>query len=73
LPTYLLTPTQTFNFTQHLDDKVEVVGVAQAAPQPPTVDELVNNPTKLPENRPNAQAMPRLTIRSLKKLSDSCP
>lgn len=73
LPTYLLTPTQAANFTQHLDDKVEVVGMAQAALQPPTVQELVNNPTKLPENRPNAQAMPRLTIRSLKKLSDSCP
>ena len=73
LPTYLLTPTQLVNFAQYLDDRVEVVGVTQAAPLPPTVQEIVTTPTLRPENTPNTQAMPRLTVRSLKKLSDSCP
>ena len=72
VPTYLLTPTQLVNFAAHLDDKVEVVGVAQAAPMPPTVQEIASTPPR-PENKPNAQAMPRLTIKSLKKVSDSCP
>ena len=73
LPTYLLTPTQIVNFAQHVDDKVEVVGVAQTAPMPPTVQEIATAPTQRPENKPNTQAMPRLTIKSLKKVSDSCP
>lgn len=73
LPTYLLTPTQVVNFEQHLDDKVEVVGVAQTAPLPPTVQEIATAPTQRPENRPNVQSMPRLTVKSLKKISDSCP
>lgn len=72
MPTYLLTPTQLVNFAVHLDDKVEVVGVAQTAPMPPTVQEIATTPPR-PENKPNAQAMPRLTIKSLKKVSDSCP
>ncbi len=72
VPTYLLTPTQIVNFAQHLDDKVEVVGVAQTAPMPPTVQEIASAPPR-PENTPNAQAMPRLTVKSLKKVSDSCP
>ena len=72
VPTYLLTPTQNANFAQHLDDKVEVVGVAQTAPMPPTVQEIASAPPR-PENKPNAQAMPRLTVKSLRKLADSCP
>lgn len=72
LPTYLLTPTQVVNFAQHLDDKVEIVGTAQTAPMPPTVQEIASTPPR-PENKPNAQAMPRLTVKSLKKVSDSCP
>lgn len=72
LPTYLLTPTQIVNFAAHLDDKVEVVGVAQAAPMPPTVQEIATTPPR-PENKPNTQSMPRLTVKSLKKVSDSCP
>jgi hypothetical protein len=72
LPTYLLTPTQVVNFAQHLDDKVEVVGMAQTAPMPPTVQEIASAPPR-PENKPNTQAMPRLTIKTLKKVSDSCP
>jgi hypothetical protein len=73
LPTYLLTPTQVVSFVQHLDDKVEVVGVAQTAPMPPTVQEIATAPTLRPENRPNVQSFPRLTVKSMKKLSDTCP
>jgi hypothetical protein len=73
LPTYVLTPTQVVNFFQHLDDKVEVVGVAQTAPLPPTVQDIATSPTQRPENRPNVQSMPRLTVKSMKKLSDTCP
>ena len=73
LPTYLLTPTASVNFQQHLDRKVEVVGMAQTAPEPPTVQEIVNAPTKRPENRPNPQSFPRLTVKSLKQVGDSCP
>jgi hypothetical protein len=72
LPTYVLTQTQLANFEQHLDDKVEVVGFAQAAPAPPT-RETIGALTGRPENKLSADAMPRLTIRSLKKISDSCP
>jgi hypothetical protein len=72
LPTYVLTQTQMANFEQHLDDKVEVTGFAQAAAAPPT-RETIGALTGRPENKPSADAMPRLTIRSLKKVSDSCP
>ena len=34
LPTYLLTPSATANFQQHLDRKVEIVGVAQTGDEP---------------------------------------
>lgn len=71
LPTYVLTPTQVANFTQHLDDKVEVIGFATAPLTTPTG--TIGAITGRPENRLNPDAMPRLTIRSLKKLSDSCP
>ena len=73
LPTYLLTPAATVNFHQHLDRKVEVVGMAQTAPMPPTVQEIATAPTQRPENRPNAQSFPRLTVKTLTKLADSCP
>jgi hypothetical protein len=73
LPTYLLTPTASANFRQHLDRKVEIVGVAETAPEPPTVQELATAPTPRPENRPNPQSFPRLTVRSIKLVSDSCP
>ena len=72
LPTYVLTPTQVANFSQHLDDKVEVIGFAEAAPAPPT-RQTIGAITGRPENKPTAETMPRLTIRSLKKVSDSCP
>jgi hypothetical protein len=73
LPTYLLTPTMNVNFAAHLNDKVEVVGVAQTAPLPPTVQETVTAPTMRPEERPSVQSLPRLTVRTLKKISDACP
>jgi hypothetical protein len=73
LPTYLLTPTASANFQQHLDRKVEVIGVAQTAPLPPTVQEIATAPTQRPENRPNPQSFPRLTVKSIKQIADSCP
>ncbi|MGH9220942.1 MAG: hypothetical protein ACRD1W_16675 [Vicinamibacterales bacterium] len=73
VPTYLLTPTATVNFQQHLDRKVEVVGVPQAATKPPTVQEIALAHTQLPENRPDPQSFPRLTVRTMTRLSDSCP
>jgi hypothetical protein len=73
LPTYLLTPSATVNFQQHLDRKVEVVGVAQTAPLPPTVQEIATAPTQRPENRQTVQSYPRLTVKSIKKIADSCP
>ena len=73
VPTYLLTPTQTVNFAAHLDDKVEVTGVPQPAPQRRTIGAIVGAPTPRPEEQPDVQSMPRLTVKSLKKLSDACP
>jgi hypothetical protein len=73
VPSYLLAPTATVNFQQHLDRKVEVVGVAQTAPKPPTVQEIALAPTQLPENRPNPLSFPRLTVKTIKRLSDNCP
>ena len=48
IPTYLLTPSASVNFHQHLDRKVEVVGVAQTAP---TIQGTVTVSTQLPENK----------------------
>ena len=73
MPTYILTPTASANFQQHLDKKVEVVGVAQTAPLPPTVQEIATAPTQKPENRPNPQSMPRLTVKSIKVVGATCP
>jgi hypothetical protein len=73
LPTYLLTPSALVNFQQHLDRKVEIVGVAQTAPLPPTVQEIATAPTQRPENRPNPQSFPRLTVKTIKQVGDSCP
>ena len=73
VPTYFLEPSATANFQQHLDRKVEVVGVVQSAPRPPAVREIVTASTQLPENKPNLQSMPRLTVRSIRRVADSCP
>ena len=72
VPTYLLTPTLAANFTQHLVVNVEVIGVAQTAPLRPTVQEIITAPPR-PENRPDADSLPRLTVTSLRKISDNCP
>jgi hypothetical protein len=73
LPTYLLTPSATANFQQHLDRKVEVVGVPQAAPPPTTVRVTVITSSQQPEHRPDVESFPRLTVRSMRRLSDTCP
>jgi hypothetical protein len=72
MPTYVLTPSATHNFSQNVDRKVEITGTSQAAPMPPTVQELVTVPPR-PENKPSVQSMPRLTVRTLKLVADSCP
>ena len=73
LPTYLLAQSLTVNFAAHLDDKVEVTGSAQAAPVKPTFVGSLSALTPRPEERPETQTMPRLTVRTLKKISDACP
>ena len=72
VPTYLLTPTQTVNFAAHLDDKVEVIGVTHPAPRGRTIGAIIGTPPR-PEEDPDVQSMPRLTVKSLKKISDACP
>jgi len=73
MPTYLLTPSATQNFSQHVGHKVEITGVAQAAPLPPTVQETVNAPTQRPENKPSTNGMPRLTVTTMKLVTENCP
>jgi hypothetical protein len=57
-PTYLLTPSGTLNFSQHVGHKVQVTGTAQAAPLPPTVQEIATAPTMRPEEKPSTNGMP---------------
>ena len=73
MPTYLLTPSATQNFSQHVGHKVEISGIAQAAPLPPTVQETVAAPTERPENKPSTNGMPRLTVTTMKMVTESCP
>ena len=72
LPTYLLTPSATLSFSQHVGHKVEVTGTAQTAPLPPTVQEIADAPQR-PEEKPTTNGMPRLTVKTLKMLGESCP
>lgn len=72
LPTYVLTPSATHNFSQNVDRKVEITGTSQAAPMPPTVQETVAVPAR-PENKPSIQSMPRLTVTALKLVAETCP
>ena len=51
----------------------EIVGAAQTAPMPPTVQEIATAPTQLPENKPSTNGMPRLTVTTMKMVSESCP
>ena len=73
LPTYVLTPSATLNFSQHVGHKVAITGTAQAAPTPPTVQEIVNAPTQRPENKPSISGLPRLTVTTLKMVGEACP
>lgn len=73
LPTYLLTPSGTHNFSQHVGHKMEVTGTAQTAPLPPTVQEIVTAPTMRPEEKPSTNGMPRLTVVTMKMVTESCP
>ena len=73
VPTYLLTPSATANYQQHLDRKVQIVGVPETAPPPTTVRVIVTTSSQLSENRADVQAFPRLTVRSITRVADSCP
>jgi hypothetical protein len=73
LPTYLLTPSGTLNFSQHVGHQVEISGMAQASPLPTTVQEIVTAPTQRPENKPSTNGMPRLTATTLKMVAETCP
>lgn len=73
LPTYLLTPSATLSFSQHVGHRVEVTGTMQPAPLPPTVQEIVTSPTMRPEEKPSTDGMPRLTVTTLKRVTEGCP
>ena len=73
LPTYLLTPSGTLNFSQHVGHKVQITGTAQAAPLPPTVQEIATAPSMRPEEKPSTNGMPRLTVTTMKMVTESCP
>jgi hypothetical protein len=72
VPTYLLTPSATLNFSQNVGKQVEITGTAQAAPLPPTVQEIAT-PSPRPEEKPSTNGMPRLTVTTLKVVAESCP
>ncbi|HWI16794.1 MAG TPA: hypothetical protein VNT81_03570 [Vicinamibacterales bacterium] len=72
LPTYLLTPSATLNFSQHVGHKVEITGTAQPAPMPTSVQELVTAPTMRPEEKPSTNGMPRLTVLTMKMVTEGC-
>ena len=72
VPTYLLTPSATINYAQHVGHKVMVTGTAQTAPLPPTVQEIATPPAR-PEEKPTTNGMPRLTVATLKMVTESCP
>jgi hypothetical protein len=73
LPTYLLTPSATQNFWQHVGHQVTITGMAQTAPMPPTVQEIATAPTLRPEEKPSTAGMPRLTVTTMTMVSESCP
>lgn len=73
LPTYLLTPSATLSFSQHVGHQVEITGAAQAAALPPTGREIATAPTPRPENKPSTNGMPRLTVTTMKMVAESCP
>lgn len=73
LPTYVLTPSGTLTFSQHVGHQVEIVGAAQPTSAPPVVPAAGNGPAMRPENRPSTNGMPRLTVTTMKMVGESCP
>lgn len=73
MPTYVLTPSATLSFSQHVGHQVTITGTSQAAPLPPTVQESVNAPTLRPENKPTTNGLPRLTASTLAMVAETCP
>lgn len=75
LPTYVLTPSGTLNFSQHVGHQVEIVGSAQPASAPPVVQATTagGSPAVRPENKPTTNGMPRLTVTTMKMVGESCP
>lgn len=67
LPTYLLAPSVSFSFWQHVGRKVEVMGTAQPSPARATA------PAQRPEESLSTDGMPRLTVSEMKMVSESCP
>jgi hypothetical protein len=70
LPTYVLTPSATLSFSQHVGRQVAIAGTAQPA--------LSRGPVAIapplrPENRPSTDGMPRLTVSAMRQVSESCP
>jgi hypothetical protein len=72
LPTYLLTPSATHSFSQYVGRKVEITGTAQPAPMPSTVQDIAAPPPR-PEEKPSTEGMPRLTVSTLKMVTENCP
>jgi len=73
LPTYLLTPSATLSFSQHVGHQVQITGTAQTAALPPSVQEIATAPTLRPENKPSINGMPRLTVTTMKRVGEGCP
>ena len=73
LPTYVLTPSGTLNFSQHVGRQVEIVGAAQPALAAPPARPAGSGPAVRPENKPSTIGMPRLTVTTLKMVGESCP
>ena len=73
LPTYLLTPSATLNFSQQVGHRVEIAGTAQPAPIPLTPQEMVTAPTMRPEEKPSTNGMPRLTVTTMRRVAEGCP
>lgn len=73
LPTYVLTPSGTLNFSQHVGHQVEITGSAQPASAPASGQQTAAAPALRPENKPSTNGMPRLTVTTMKRVSESCP
>ena len=72
-PTYLLMPSGTISFSQHVGHRVVIMGTAQTVPVPASVQQPVSASTMRSENRASTDGMPRLTVTTLTKVAESCP